>query len=232
MSPAELEALADRIDPEKLWQRGPFDETITPEQRDRMLAGVNLRRYASELGIADKKRAEGAMYMRGYKLERVDFSTYRRGCGDSAWHGAINIFAEQERRAGNVHPRMMYIAKMVSDEVPRMILLFERERRGLPDTYKMCAHDPRPATPLPDNHLRCHFGVECRKCPYLSAIEAAPNMPNEAKDEAKAWTCATHILLKSNDQDYFETFVDDKSAAVFDARLAESFARGSESDAG
>jgi hypothetical protein len=58
-----------------------------------------------------------------------------------------------------------------------MILLFEHERRGLATSFKMCAHDPAPTTPLPDNHLRCHLGVECRKCEFLEAIESAPNMP-------------------------------------------------------
>jgi hypothetical protein len=48
---AKLLALADRIDPEKLWRWAGMDHhKMTPEQRDRMEAGVNLRRYADLLG--------------------------------------------------------------------------------------------------------------------------------------------------------------------------------------
>jgi hypothetical protein len=43
----KLLALADRIDHEKLWRWAGMDHhKMTPEQRDRMNAGVELRRYA------------------------------------------------------------------------------------------------------------------------------------------------------------------------------------------
>ena len=135
---------------------------------------------------------QGDEYMRGFKLERVDdLSTARRGCGTHEWHVALNGKGIKDQA-----PHWMYTAKMVSDEVPRMILKFEQERRGLAETYKMCAHDPRPATKLPDNHLRCQLNQECRKCPFLARIEANERMTDQAKDEAKAWTCATHVLLR------------------------------------
>ena len=170
----------------------------------------------------EPRQPQGAMYIRGYKLERHDGGTYGRGCGSGEWHRAINTYSDAERAAGRPWPRMMYIAKLVADEVPRMILLFEQERKGLPTHYKMCAHDPSPATPLPDNHLRCHLGVECRACPHLAAIEANDRMPVEAKDEAKAWTCATHILLESKPDVYIEEMLYDKSKAAFDERMARS----------
>ena len=222
MTPDQLYALAERIDPKKLWQRGPFDQTMTAEERDARDAAVNLRRYASELGIANKKRAEGAMYIRGYKLERHDGGTYGRGCGTLDWHRAVNAFADAERMACRDWPSFMYTAMTVADEVPRMILLFEQERKGLPTHYKMCAHDPAPATPLPDNHFRCALGVECRKCPHLAAIEASPHMTNEAKDEAKAWTCATHILIESDGTEHYEGFLRDKSDDAHDDRVARN----------
>jgi hypothetical protein len=54
MSPADLEALADRIDSEELWRRPGLDRPVmTPEQRDRLDAGVALRRYADLLGKAE-----------------------------------------------------------------------------------------------------------------------------------------------------------------------------------
>jgi hypothetical protein len=49
----KIMALADRIDHEKLWQRAGMDRfngLLTPDQCDRLDAGVNLRRYADLLG--------------------------------------------------------------------------------------------------------------------------------------------------------------------------------------
>jgi hypothetical protein len=60
--------------------------------------------------------------------------------------------------------------------------------------------------------------------PALQAIEAAPDMTNEAKDEAKAWTCATHVLLSSEVDTFFDGgFLHDKSDAAFNERMARSF---------
>jgi hypothetical protein len=219
----KLRALADRIDYEELWRRpGMERETMTPEQRDRLDAAVNLRRYADDRFTVLKALEEGREFIRGYKFTRPDdMSTDRRGCGTREWHGALN----GQLGIGNQAPHWMYTAKMVADEVPRMILLFEHERQGLATHYKMCAHDPRPATPLPDNHLRCALNKECRKCPFLLRIESQAGMTNEAKDEAKAWTCATHILLESKLDHYFEQFLRDKSDDAFDARLMQSWSQ-------
>jgi hypothetical protein len=221
MKPEELEALANRIDHEELWRRpGMERDTMTQEQRDRLDAAVNLRRFARGRAVVLEALKEGREYMRGYKFTRVDdFSTDRRGCGSNEWHGALN-----GKGLGEQAPHWMYTAKMISDEVPRMILLFELERKGLPSSYKMCGHDPRPPTPLPDNHLRCELGKECRKCPFLARIESNEKMTNEAKDEAKAWTCATHVLLESKMDRYMESILSDKSHDAFNARLFESFA--------
>ncbi len=226
-TPEELKALADRIDNEEQWRRSPFDDgKRTQEQEDCMWAGIHLRRYASDRGNMLEQLKEGAMYMRGMRLERANRGTDQRGCGDHEWHVAINAESDRLRAAGQEFPRMMYAAKSISDEVPRMVLLFERERTvGMPSAYKMCGHDPRPATPLPDNHLACALGQECRKCPYLAAIDRCDRMTPEAKDEAKAWTCATHFLLESKPDVYFEGILHDKSDAAFNARLAESFAQ-------
>lgn len=218
--PTEIEALANRIDHEELWRRpGMERDSMTPEQRDRLDAAIYLRRYADGRFTVLKALEEGREYMRGYKFTRADqFSTDRRGSGTSEWHSALNGKDIRDHA-----PHWMYTAKMVSDEVPRMILLFEGERRGLATHYKMCAHDPAPAKPLPDNHLRCELGKECRKCPFLARIEAKEDMTNEAKDEAKAWTCATHILLESKPERYFEQFLRDKGDDAFHARMLSSF---------
>lgn len=161
---------------------------------------------------------EGQQYIRGFKLERADeLSTDRRGCGTHDWHRALNGSG-----INDMADHWMYTAKMISDEVPRMILLFELERKGMPDTFKMCAHDPKPATPLPDNHLKCALGEECRECPHLNRIESSENMTDEAKDEAKAWTCATHVLLSSDLSAFVEQILSDKRDEAFESRLASS----------
>jgi hypothetical protein len=229
MSPDEINALADRIDHEQLWRRSPFDRADMPqEQRDRLDAGVHLRRHASGRSEVLRALQEGKEFIRGYKFTRADgFSTDRRGCGTNAWHGAINRFSEAERERTGSHdswPRMMYLAKQVSDEVPRLILKFEQERRGLPTGFKACGHDPRPATPLPDNHLRCALQQQCRACPYLLAIEASTDMTSEAKDEAKAWTCVTHILTTVEDAAHIEEFVYDKGDVAFHEQMIANFA--------
>lgn len=48
---SKLMELADKIDHEQLWRWAGMDrDKMTAEQRDRMLAGVQLRRYADLLG--------------------------------------------------------------------------------------------------------------------------------------------------------------------------------------
>lgn len=232
MTPEELKALADRIDHEELWRRPGIErDEMTQDQTDRLMAGVCLRRYAMDRGVMLEQLKEGAEYMRGMRLERANRGTDQRGCGDIAWHQAINAYSDDPQYfprptdgRSKDWPRMMYTAMKVSDEVPRMAMLFQMEReRGMPASFKMCAHDPRPAKPLPDNHLRCGLGKECRKCPHLAAIDRSERMTPEAKDEAKAWTCATHFLLESSPDVFVESILRDKSDDAFDARLAESF---------
>ncbi len=222
MKPSEeILQLADRIDTEELWRRPGIDhDDMTPEQKDRLMAGVYLRRYAMDRGVMLEQLKEGKQYIRGVRLERANRGTDQRGCGDYEWHRACNRESEKCRIEGKEWPRILYSAMKVSDEVPRMVLLFQREReQGMPASYKMCAHDPSPPTPLQDNHLYCALGKECRRCEYLAAIDRSESMTSEAKDEAKAWTCATHFLLESKPDVFFESILRDKSDDAFDARL-------------
>lgn len=248
LSPEYLLALADRIDPDKLWSLPQHKaDQFTPEDQDRMWAGISLRRFASGRTEALRRMEKGREFMRGFKLTGPDnMSTDRFGCGTQAWHHAVNQYSDRLRKdakAGTTSPvptelhrqsvrsahdksMMMYLAMRLSSEVSRMILLFERERTtGMPQQVKFCAHDPAPPVALPDNHLKCNLGVACRSCPHLAALEASDMTP-EAKDEAKAWTCATHILLEANPAHgvpYIETFLSDKSDAAFNDRMARSF---------
>jgi hypothetical protein len=224
-TPKELEDLANRIDHEELWRTPGMDhDKLTPEQKDRMWAAIHLRRYAYDRGNMLEQLKEGAMYMRGMRLERANRGTDQRGCGDGAWHSACVAESARLHTEKGEYASLMHTAKKISDEVPRMILLFEHERKhGMSASYKMCAHDPAPATVLKDNHLRCALGQQTRKCPHLAAIDCSTKMTPEAKDEAKAWTCATHFLLESQPDVYFETILRDKGDDAFDAQMVRSF---------
>lgn len=116
---------------------------------------------------------------------------------DHEWHVALNKY--NEVGSGDFR-HWMYEAKTAASEVPRMELLFKRERLGqLPKTHQQCSMSA--PEPVDDNHLSCCMGVECRKCPHLLALES-PKMSPEAIDRAKAWTCASHILHKLGDNKY------------------------------
>jgi hypothetical protein len=116
------------------------------------------------------------------------------------WHVAINQF-NTEKTEPWVH--WMYEAKNLADEVPRMILLFERERTDkLEKLHQQCSHQE--PVKLKENFLSCCLGKRCSECPYLKAIELAKLSPEEI-DQAKAWTCATHILTESGAQEFLDT---------------------------
>jgi hypothetical protein len=112
------------------------------------------------------------------------------------WHVAVNRYSADKMGAG--FPHVMYEAKSAAEEVQRLPLLFAKERRGeLAQRHHQCSHDHQ-GQDVPDNHLTCCLGVECRQCPMLAAIEAGELSPEE-KDQAKAWTCVAHILTKGGD---------------------------------
>lgn len=107
------------------------------------------------------------------------------------WHVALNKY----NQVGKDFKYWMYEAKHLADELPRLTLLFARERLGqLPALHRQCSHSP--TRPITDNHLTCCLGCECRKCPMLLALEAAELEP-ETIDELKAWTCCAHIITET-----------------------------------
>lgn len=62
MTPEYLEQLADRADPQKLWQRSGIEQMAMPEDMKAQLnTGVALRRYAALLrefrGVLDLKKS-------------------------------------------------------------------------------------------------------------------------------------------------------------------------------
>lgn len=115
------------------------------------------------------------------------------------WHGAVNDFAEKQRGKGDFDTyRFMYEAMHVAEEIARLPLLFKAEREGkLPKLHRQCSFSG--TDPVPDNHLTCCLGVECRKCEFLAAIDAAELTP-EQRDQAKTYTCVTHIVSKGGDR--------------------------------
>lgn len=122
-----------------------------------------------------------------------------RGRMDHQWHVAINRFmngkggTEEWRKS-----RFMYEAKNAWGESKRLALLFRLEREGkLAKTHQQCSHSS--PEPVPENHLSCCLGKKCVECAYLLALDVAEITP-EQRDEAKAWTCVTHIIASGGDQ--------------------------------
>ena len=127
------------------------------------------------------------------------------------WHVAINNHSSEQLHAKKEWPIWMYEAKSAAGEVPRLALLFSREREGkLTKTFRRCSCCPDQKHVV-DNHLTCCLGVECRKCPHLAALDKAKLSPDEI-DWIKAWTCAGHILACGGDMagEGFILTVDDR----------------------
>lgn len=117
---------------------------------------------------------------------------------DHEWRVAINKFSYTEWQAGREWPHWMYQAKAAALEVPRLALLFQKERTGnLCVTFRRfnCCGDGKHVV---DNHLTCCLGEKCRECPFLDALDKA-EMSEESRDWIKAWTCAGHILSTGGD---------------------------------
>lgn len=144
------------------------------------------------------------------------------------WHVAINTFHwgrdPMQRRE---HRKWMYEAKTMMQEVPRLALLFRMARTGaLPTVHQQCSHSDE--VPIHNNHLSCCLGVKCDECPELRALDAMEASP-DARDEAKAWTCATHIAFRGGDfaaEGYLLT-VDDR---MYWDRLYSSLAQSHDPD--
>lgn len=112
------------------------------------------------------------------------------------WHAAINRHSQE---VGFGSMRFMYEAKKAADEVPRMALLFKRERENtLPQTHQQCSRQA--PEPIKGNHLSCCLGVKAKECPHLLALEKIERCNPEDMDTAKAWTCAAHIIGEGGDR--------------------------------
>lgn len=113
------------------------------------------------------------------------------------WHVAIN--RHHDGKIGTPDwKHWMYEAKAMADEVPRMALMFGRERRGeLRTMHKQCSMTP--AATVPNNHLACCLGVKCAECHELLALDKIERVTPEDIDTAKAWTCAAHIVSEGGD---------------------------------
>lgn len=114
------------------------------------------------------------------------------------WHVAINKFNDGKQGTED-WCHWMYEAKAAADEVPRLAALFAREREGnLPKVHVQCEHCAPDHQHIEDNRLTCCIGIDCRACPHLMAIDSA-KLTDEQKDQAKAWTCAAHIISEGGD---------------------------------
>lgn len=115
---------------------------------------------------------------------------------DHKWHCALNQFNCEKDVKDFQH--WMYEAKRLWQEIPRLKILFKLEREGnLPKIHKQCSLSPE--IPIPENYLTCCLGIKCLKCPELQALKFIQTDNVEQIDEAKAYTCATHIISKGGD---------------------------------
>jgi hypothetical protein len=115
------------------------------------------------------------------------------------WHSVCNV-ANPVFTTGENNLRYMYEGMRMADEVPRMAMLFKAEReKSLPNTHVQCHSCGPTGEPIPDNHLTCCKGVKCSECPALLAIEKMQRVTPEQIDQAKAWTCAAHIVSTGGD---------------------------------
>jgi len=152
---------------------------------------------------------------------------------DHRWHVALNYPQGKDGPLGS--PSWMYEAKTLADEVGRLVTILGMERRGeLPQHHHQCSRDAT-GEPVPDNHLTCCLGVECRKCEYLAVIERGELTPEE-KDVAKAWTCATHIVASGGVEgtkfDTSEGFLLTTDDRMYWDNVYESLAAGDPDDDG
>lgn len=114
-----------------------------------------------------------------------------------SWHEAINQHS-QGLAGTDDWPSFMHEAKTARDEIPRMELLFGKERKGeLPKVSSgcSCGHEGKP---IENNYLQCCLGKKTKECSHLLALENSDLQPEQI-DHAKAWTCAAHILSSGGD---------------------------------
>ncbi|PKN20928.1 MAG: hypothetical protein CVU71_03880 [Deltaproteobacteria bacterium HGW-Deltaproteobacteria-6] len=113
---------------------------------------------------------------------------------DHNWHVAINQFNLNSDKFRH----WMYEAKTLSQEVSRLKSLFTMEREGkLKKIHKQCSMSQ--SEEIPENYLKCCLGIKCQECPELIALNKMEKVTPEQIDEAKAWTCAVHIVSKGGD---------------------------------
>lgn len=107
------------------------------------------------------------------------------------WHVGINRTVDA---VGYDRARFMYKAKEIAEESSRLPYWFAKERTGtMPQLHRQCSHSG--AEVIPDNHLTCCLGVECRKCEFLLTLEKESlGIAPEEMDRIKTWTCIAHIM--------------------------------------
>lgn len=155
---------------------------------------------------------------------------------DHPWHVEINRHVAAHGWDG---VGWLYDAKNLAEEVPRMALILGMERRGeLTQQHHQCSRD-HDGTPVPDNHLTCCLGVECRKCPHLALVDKVTTrrdysvrpsvelpVTDEQRDVMKAWTCAAHIMRSPESVDTSEGFLLTTDDRMYWDRVYESLSAG------
>lgn len=140
-------------------------------------------RFSPRIGAATRALSEARC-----NGDALAFGTVRAWMrrASNPWHGGINAFADQERKAEREWPSWLYTVKSAAHETSRGMYLFMRDAEQ-------------------DTGLQCALGKKCRNCPILKNIERSMQesrtrevFPSDVEDSdiaaAKIWTCIGHIL--------------------------------------
>lgn len=136
-------------------------------------------------------------------------SKEKRGPDRHEWHVAIN-----KHNSGAMGTRRfaswMYDGMKMHTEIPRMtrLLLIDGEQ----------VSNGR-------NRLSCCLGVPCNACEHLKALDSMRGATAEEIAEAKAWTCASHIVRDGGDPMNEGYFVTPSDRAFWD-KVCESLSEG------
>lgn len=154
---------------------------------------------------SEASSASPGVLAQGGDLSTVRRSKKERGPDRQEWYTAIN-----KHNSGALGTRKfaswMYDGMKMRSEIPRMtrLLLIDGEQ---PSAGR--------------GRLSCCLGVPCSACEHLKALDAISGATAGEIAEAKAWTCASHIVRDGGDIVNEGYFVTPSDRAFWD-RVCES----------
>lgn len=112
------------------------------------------------------------------------------------WHQIVNKYNFPGNNIGeSKRLDWLYMAMKGGNQLPRIIGLFEGQRKG--KLGKVTDHNTGEQV---DNTLTCCLGVNCAECEHLKALEAdefmKPGINEGYIDFIQAWSCIAHIITE------------------------------------